>query len=184
MENNKVNVKIYGQDYVLSGDKSRDHIMKVADYVNTKMYEITSESPGIALSSLGVLVAVNVSDDYFDALEEANSLKRESVQTEKDNDHYIQLWEEAKKNMIEYKEDSQIIIDQKKELLTTIEDQADEIRRLREDLSDAEAKGAMASQNILQELEKKSRDLENSVFDVQMENIQLKSELERLRKDE
>lgn len=184
MDNNKVNVKIYGQDYVLSGDKSRDHIMKVADYVNTKMYEITSESQVIALSSLGVLAAVNVSDDYFDALEEANNLKRQNVQLEKDNSHYIELWEEAKKSIIENKEDAQIVMDQKKELQTTIEEQAEEIRQLREDIKDSEAKGAMASQNILQELEKKARDLENSFFDVQMENIQLKSELERLRKDE
>ena len=80
MDTNKVNVKIYGQEYVLSGDKPREHIMKVADYVNTKMYELTSEVKEIALSSLGVLTAVNVSDDYFDALEEANNLKREITQ--------------------------------------------------------------------------------------------------------
>lgn len=93
---NKVSVKIYGQEYVLSGDKSRDHIMKVADYVNTKMYELASEAEGIALSSLGVLTAVNVSDDYFDALGEANNLKSVNAQLEKDGAHYIQLWEEAK----------------------------------------------------------------------------------------
>lgn len=184
MDTNKVNVKIYGQDYVLSGDKSRDHIMKVADYVNTKMYELTSDAQGVALSSLGVLTAVNVANDYFDALEEANNLKRENAQLEKDGSHYVQLWEEAKKNIIDYKEDSQNILDQKRELLTTIEEQFEEIKNLKESVKDSEAKGAMASQNILQELEKKCRDLENSFFDVQMENIQLKSELERLRKGE
>jgi cell division protein ZapA len=184
MDTNKVNVKIYGQEYVLSGDKPREHIMKVADYVNTKMYELTSEVKEIAISSLGVLTAVNVSDDYFDALEEANNLKRENVQLEKDGAHYIQLWEEAKKNIIDYKEDSQIILDQKKELSTTIEEQSEEIRNLRNDVKEAETKGATVSQNMVQELEKKCRDLENSFFDVQMENIQLKSELERLRKDE
>ena len=183
MDTNKVNVKIYGQEYVLSGGKSREHIMKVADYVNTKMYEISSEAQGIALSSLGVLAAVNVSDDYFDALEEANNLKRDNDQLDKDSGHYIQLWEEAKKSIIGYKEDSQIILDKKKELLAAIEEQAEEIRQLREDIKEAEAKGASASQTLIQELEKKCRDMENSFFDVQMENIQLKSELERLRKD-
>lgn len=184
MATNKVSVKIYGQEYVLSGEKSREHIIKVADYVNTKMYEITAEAQGIALSSLGVLTAVNVSDDYFDALEEANNLKRENVQFEKDSAHYIQLWEEAKKTLIEHKEDSQLIMDQKKEFITTIEEQAEEIRQLRVDIKDAEVKGTMDSKSMLQDLEKKCRDLENSFFDVQMENIQLKNELERLRKDE
>ncbi len=184
MDKNRVSVKIYGQEYVLSGDKSRDHIMKVADYVNTKMYELAAEAEGIALSSLGVLTAVNVSDDYFDALGEANNLKRENVQLEKDGAHYIQLWEEAKRSIIDYKEDSQAILDQKRELLATIEQQVEEIQQLKEEVKDAEAKGAISSQNILQDLEKKCRDLENSFFDVQMENIQLKSELERLRKDE
>jgi cell division protein ZapA len=184
MDGNKVSVKIYGQDYVVAGDKTREHMMKVADYVNTKMYDIAAISKGTSLSDLGVLAAVNVADDYFDALEEANRLKSESVQLEKDMEHYVQLWEEAKKTIIGYKEDSQTIIQQKNELMKTIETKEEEIRRLSDANQEVEAKAAMASQNIVNELETKCRELENNFFDVQMENIQLKSEVERLRRGE
>ncbi len=184
MDGNKVSVKIYGQDYVVAGDKPREHMMKVSDYVNTKMYDIAAVSKGTSLSDLWVLVAINVADDYFDALEEANRLKGQSVQLEKDMEHYVQLWEEAKKTIIGYKEDSQTIIAQKKELLKTIEEKDGEIRKLEDASLDVEAKAAMASQNIVNELENKCRELENNFFDVQMENIQLKSEVERLRRGE
>ena len=38
--------------------------------------------------------------------------------------------------------------------------------------------------DVIKEVEDKCRELENSFFDLQMENIQLKSELEKLRRDE
>ena len=40
METNKVNVKIYGQEYVIAGDKPREEIIQVAAHVDMKMQEI------------------------------------------------------------------------------------------------------------------------------------------------
>ena len=40
MENNKVKVKIYGQEYVISGAKSREEIIQVAAHVDVRMQEI------------------------------------------------------------------------------------------------------------------------------------------------
>ena len=48
METNKVNVKIYGQEYVIAGDKPREEIIQVAAHVDMKMQEI-----GEAAKSLG-----------------------------------------------------------------------------------------------------------------------------------
>lgn len=181
MNENKVNVKIYGQDYMVAGDKSRDHIIKVSDYVNQKMEEISSVSKVISLASLGVLAAVNIADDYFDALNVANELKGENAQREKDVEHYAQLWEEAKKTIIGYKEDSKAIIDQKLALEEKVKNLQEEISGFSKTTEDMEAKAAMSSQALITELEDKIMDLENNFFDVQMENIQLKSEMERQR---
>ena len=52
MESNKVSVKIYGQEYVISGQKSRDHIIRVADYVDNKMHEIAGAAPSCWTASL------------------------------------------------------------------------------------------------------------------------------------
>ncbi|MBQ3520877.1 MAG: cell division protein ZapA, partial [Firmicutes bacterium] len=39
MEHNRVKVKIYGQEYVIAGEMSREDIIKVAAYVDNKMME-------------------------------------------------------------------------------------------------------------------------------------------------
>ena len=39
METNKVNVKIYGQEYVIAGDKPKEEIIQVAAHVDMKMQE-------------------------------------------------------------------------------------------------------------------------------------------------
>lgn len=51
-EKNKVNVKIYGQEYTIAGDKPREHIIKVADYVDNKMNQIAKALPTGSASSL------------------------------------------------------------------------------------------------------------------------------------
>ncbi|MBQ2095702.1 MAG: cell division protein ZapA, partial [Firmicutes bacterium] len=52
-ERNTVAVKIYGQEYNISGETSREHIMRVADYVDSKMQEI---GDAVNTSNTGVAV--------------------------------------------------------------------------------------------------------------------------------
>ena len=47
MDKSVVSVKIYGQEYTVSGDKSREYIIKVADYVDQNMREIAAVAAGI-----------------------------------------------------------------------------------------------------------------------------------------
>ena len=58
MESNKVSVKIYGQEYVISGEKTREHIVKVAAYVDNRMHEIANAAPSCSVTDLAVLSAV------------------------------------------------------------------------------------------------------------------------------
>ena len=97
MDNNKASVKIYGQEYVIAGEKSREHIVKVAAYVDNKMHDISETASSCPVSSLAVLSAVNICDEYFTALAELESMKRKNAQLENDAQRYVQLWEEAKK---------------------------------------------------------------------------------------
>ena len=55
MENNKVKVKIYGQEYVIAGEKTREEIIQVAAHVDMKMQEVTeaAKAAGSALSPAG-----------------------------------------------------------------------------------------------------------------------------------
>ncbi|HHU18442.1 MAG TPA: cell division protein ZapA [Clostridiales bacterium] len=201
-DNNRVTVKIYGQEYTIAGDKSREHIIKVADYVDMKMHEIAKVVSGVSMSSLAVLSAVNVADDYFTAIEKLSSLKSQNEQLEKDSKHYVQLWDEAKKSFLQYKEDAQVSIEQKEELQRMFNEKIVELDRTNTSLKHLEAKYAallqeneelsnklkaqqedrISDSSALEELEAKCKDMENSFFDLQMENIRLKSDLDKYRK--
>ena len=41
MEDNKVKVRIYGQEYTISGERDEETIIEIADYVDGKMREIS-----------------------------------------------------------------------------------------------------------------------------------------------
>ncbi len=109
MENNKVNVKIYGQEYTVTGDSSKEDIVKVAAYVDMKMHEIAdaAKSAGATPHNIAILAAMNIANENLNTLNEIDILKQLNVQLEKDAEHYVQLWDESKKNYTEYKEETQ-----------------------------------------------------------------------------
>ena len=74
------------------------------------------------------------------------------TQLENDSKYYLKMWEDAKQNFIQYKDNMSEIKNQKKE-----------------------------NDERFKELQAKCSEYENSFFDLQMENIQLKSELEKLK---
>lgn len=201
-EHNKVNVKIYGQEFIISGDLPRDQIIKIADYVDRKMHEIAASISSCSTSSLAVLAAVNSADEYFKAARTVNELQQEVLELEKDGRHYNQLWEEAKRNFMQYKEDAQAAIEHKEETQRLYNEKTVEYNQLASKLRELELKNESLQRkndNLIQrmeayeqeresaismskELEAKCRDLESSFFDLQMENIQLKGELDRQKK--
>lgn len=193
MENNKVTVKIFGQEYTIMGSKPREHIIKVADYVDVKMKEISQALNSGSASSVAVLSSVNIADDYFTALERFQHLEATNAQAEKNTEHYVQLWEEAKKSHIQQIEEIKELNNQKDELKESfknqfadlqklIEEKELEIKRLKEDSEKIEGQIMESSSDIVNELEAKYKDLESSFFDIQMENIQLKGEIDRYKK--
>ena len=66
-------VTIMGVDYPIKGNAPSDYIKKIAEYVDKKMKEISSE---IQLSSekIAVLTAINIADELFSA--ERNSERK------------------------------------------------------------------------------------------------------------
>ena len=178
---NKVSVKIYGQEYVIAGEKSRDHIMRVADYVDRKMHEV-SKAMSAPVSSLAVLSAVNAADDYFSLIEELGELRQNNTRLEKDTQHYIQLWEEAKKNFMQNKEDSQSLLQQKEELQRLLAEKSKHAEELMQRVRELEKQTAQVAEATEDALQERIKEMENNCFDLEMENIKLKSELERLKR--
>ena len=127
----KVQVKIYGQTYSITGDKTNEQIQEIADYVDERMRLISKIMGRNGTSSTAVLTAVNIGEELFD-------LK----------------WEDAKKSYKQTKES---------------------IDKMKMDGEKEEQK--------YEELKAKCSEFENQIFDLQMENIQLKSQIEKMQKD-
>ena len=183
MEHNKVKVKIYGQEYVIAGEKSREEIIQVAAHVDMKMLEVTeaAKAAGVVPSNIAVLSAVNITSEYFQVLEEMEELKRMNLQLEKDAQHYVQLWDESKKNYMDYKEETQAIVLQKDELLNQLRQKDADIQNLMQAAETAKTQAQSSMDEVVKEIEGKCKELENSFFDLQMENLQLKKELEKYK---
>ena len=149
MENNKVKIRIYGQEYTIVGERSQDEIIKAAQYVDERMQFIGRNSNLGSTTSLAVLSAVNIADEIFSIRDELEQLRALNSQLEADAQKYVNLWDEAKKNVIQYR---------------------NEIEDLRQKASD---------DSQLKEIQRKYKELESSFFDLQMENVQLKSRLDK-----
>lgn len=198
----KVSVKIYGQDYVLSGDSTRDQIRKVTDYVDAKMQEIALGLPSGPLSSLAVLTAVNITDEFFKTKDGIEEYRRENQRLTKDAQHYVQLWDEAKNSFIQYKEDAHTSVEETlagKKLLEEKEQTLKQLSTENSRLMDKYQSVALKNEDLMnrlkaqedtkestssemRELTEKCKEMENSFFDLQMENIQLKGEIDRYKK--
>ena len=191
-ECNRVTVKIAGQEYTISGEMSREHIMRVADYVDSKMGEIAKLLPNASSVSQAVLTAVNAADDYFTVLEENKGLKNRCAQLEKDSSHYVQLWDEAKKNFLQYKENAQSSLEHRDQLQKLFNEKTVEYSRLSDAYEELKRQNQMLqaqrevsteSAELISQLENKCKDIESSFFDLQMENIRLKGELDQFKKN-
>ena len=104
MEDNKVTVRIYGQEYTISGERDPETIQEIAAYVDEKMREISKFTAGNRAGALATLACVNITDEVFSLKEQVAKLTEEKEQLDNDAQHYMKLWDEAKQNFIQYKE--------------------------------------------------------------------------------
>ena len=63
----KVAVRIYGQEYRIEGEKNEDEIQLIAQHVDEQMREIGRVNSYGSTSSIAVLAAMNICEEYFDA---------------------------------------------------------------------------------------------------------------------
>ena len=72
----KVTVKIFGQTYNISGDKTQEEIERIAKYVDERMNLISKVVGRNAVGSIAVLTSVNIAEEYFD---DKNEVERKFV---------------------------------------------------------------------------------------------------------
>jgi cell division protein ZapA len=198
----RVSVKIYGQEYTITGDKPGAYMVRVAAYVDEKMKQLSGVLPNGSVSELASLAAVNIADELFTNESGVSEVKSRNEQLENDTHHYISLWEEAKKSFLHYKDEAQNLHGENDELQGRFDAMRDEAERMtslsraledRVNVLEGEKESRIAEllsreterdslSERIRELESKNREIESGFFDLQMENIQLKGEIERYRR--
>jgi cell division protein ZapA len=112
-EKNDISVLINGKIYKLSGYESGEYLQKVATYINNKIAECKSSEHYRKLNTeyQGVLLALNIADDYFkvkNQLEESGKVEDEKEKQLYDLRHEVIetriKQESALKLVEEYKE--------------------------------------------------------------------------------
>ena len=150
---NKATVKIYGQEYTIAGEQSEETIIKIAEYVDEKMRIISRVAGEAGQGNIGILSAINIAEEYFDALAKVEQLTTAKIKLENDSKYNRKRWEDAKQTYVKYQESMKNMESIQKEESSKIE-----------------------------QLQAKCSEYENAFFDLQMENIRLKSELEKSKK--
>jgi len=182
MENIKVRIKIYGKEYVIAGEKTREHIVKVAEYVDSKMRSIEKSLNTSNILDVAILSAVNITSDYFSSADSTTDLKKTNEQLEKDISHYVEMWEDAKRSFLQYKEDAQAVTRKKDTLKNALAEKEQELIDMKVLVEEAGAKAKKEAEVEIEIMQEKLKETENNFFDLQMENVQLKDELERVKK--
>ncbi|MEA1881256.1 MAG: cell division protein ZapA [Candidatus Marinimicrobia bacterium] len=75
---NYVKVTIYGQEYTIKAPADATYIKNIAEYVDMKMREVQDQlsTPQVP-AKVAILAAMNISDDFFSAKQERETVKDE-----------------------------------------------------------------------------------------------------------
>jgi cell division protein ZapA len=182
-DKNTVKVRVYGQEYAVSGNMQRDYILKLADFVDGKMREVGSGT-NYSMTGVAVLAAMIIADESFSKEKDLEDFNNLTDELKGRAAKFEELWNQAQQNIARYKEDSdklpQILheLNEEKKFNEVLRGRVEELTARAEEFENAPAQ----AQKTIQDLEAKCRDIESSFFDIQMENIHLKNELEALKR--
>lgn len=173
-EKKKVIVKINGQDYSVISEESEEYIKHIAKYVDSKAKEIYENNKRLSQSMVAMLTAFTITDEYYKTYQELDDLKNSIIEPFKELE---KLREESKKNnetISKLKDENEKLkIDNNKlkenELINN-----NKIKKYEETLK-IKDKELETNQKIITQLQ-------NKLFETQIELVQLKKEIDELMK--
>ncbi|MDR2610417.1 MAG: cell division protein ZapA [Clostridiales Family XIII bacterium] len=203
-DTNKVTVRIYGHDYTISGGRPAEQIERVAAHVDKEMAEISAAVGGGSISSLAVLTALNVASEFFDLQAAHTDEDDEKERLRVDAEHNAQQLERVKTEYQEYKHDAAEKLARVTDLQASVKELTAGNERLEEEKSKAEKRveeltaqnknlnerlrareeGQAVSSEQSRELEDRLKEVEGNYFELQMENIRLRGDLDRYKSEE
>lgn len=80
---NKVKVSIFGNEYSIMGDADPEYILRIAQYVNDRMADISKNISSGNKVQIAILTALNITDEYFQLRELKSDITGEMEQKTK-----------------------------------------------------------------------------------------------------
>ena len=71
-----VKVEILGRQYSIRSDEGEGRVKKIAAYINQKLKAVSEGTKTVSTLDVAILVAMDVANEYFEALEGQNQLAR------------------------------------------------------------------------------------------------------------
>jgi len=73
-DQNRVDVDINGERYTLKGDTSPENLFKMSRHVDEQIRLVMRRNPRLSLYKAAVLVALNITEEFFSLREEYDNL--------------------------------------------------------------------------------------------------------------
>ncbi|MCK6129912.1 cell division protein ZapA [Parvimonas micra] len=118
--NNKIKVNIAGSVYTIIGEKSKDEVEAIANFVDEEIKKITSQNYLLNSTMAATLVALNVSSDNFDLRKEINLLSEDSEFPIKKQEEFLKNNQKIEKEKEELKQTVKELTDKNNVLVHTI----------------------------------------------------------------
>lgn len=195
---NKVMVKIHGNEYPMVGNKSEQHMIKVAEFVDKEMTKVTMNNPRLSLSVAAIVAAVNIADLLFECSELNDEITKENEELSKKSvmpNEELKL--ELRKLKLELENKEKEILVKKEnieELIKTVEAQKNEIETLsnvkegsKSELDEYKSKVEELMAQVEAETERAtiaeslSSEFQNKAYSIQLKYTELENEVKYLR---
>ncbi|TCO73630.1 cell division protein ZapA [Marinisporobacter balticus] len=173
---NKVIVRIYGQEYTMVGQESREYMQKVANYVDDKMVYISKNGKVLSTAMTAVLTSLNIADEYFKIQEEKEAIKAQAMkpleELEQTRNQLAATLTAFKTKEMEYIETIEALEEEKKS-----NPKQDEWEQLLKKMEALEATLNLKEKE-LEKTMKENEKLKNKIFDSQIKYVQARKELD------
>ncbi len=68
-------VEIMGREYTVRSDEGEEWVSQIAEYVNSKIKEVSENTKTISTLNIAILTALNIANDYFKLSEAQKQFK-------------------------------------------------------------------------------------------------------------
>ena len=119
---NRVTIKINGVEYNLKGRENEEYLVKVANYVDSKVKDIQNSSKGLSSTAVATLASLNIADELFKADIEIESLLKKNTSLEERNNTLKERIKELKDSIEERDFNNLRIIEELRDKIKILEE--------------------------------------------------------------